>query len=257
MDLTEFLGEFQLEAGEKLDAIASQLLCLERDTTNPQPVREMFLAAHTIKGGAAMMRLTEVESLAHALEDLLSKFRDQQRTLDPATADLLFQAIDRLRGLIANASAQSVGSEPDAALVSFASRLRAGVCAPAIEAESGVRRALVVDSSATVRALYTLQLEDAGYAAETCEDGRLALSRATTERFDLLVAGLQNETLGGFELCAALRANPATRDLRVVLTSADAGPRLSHKAIECGAQSLVRKGSLRDAALTNAVQVLA
>jgi CheY-like chemotaxis protein len=63
--------------------------------------------------------------------------------------------------------------------------------------------------------------------------------------------------LGGFEVCAALRANPATRDLRVVLTSADAGPRLSHKAIECGAQSLVRKGSLRDAALTNAVQVLA
>src|SRR5438876_5765779 len=104
MDLTEFLGEFQLEAGEKLDAIASQLLRLERDTTDPQPVREMFLAAHTIKGGASMMRLTEIESLAHALEDLLSSFRDQQRTLDGSTADLLFQAIDRLRGLIANAS---------------------------------------------------------------------------------------------------------------------------------------------------------
>ena len=77
MDLTEFLSEFQLEAGEKLDTIASQLLRLERDATNPQPVREMFLAAHTIKGGAAMLRLTDVEALAHALEEVLSSFRDQ------------------------------------------------------------------------------------------------------------------------------------------------------------------------------------
>jgi CheY-like chemotaxis protein len=162
---------------------------------------------------------------------------------------VLFQAIDRLRGLIANASAQSVGAEPDAALLSFTSRLRAGVCAPGVDADRGVRRALIVDSSATVRALHALQLEDAGYAAETCEDGQLALSRATTERFDLLVAGLQNETLGGFELCSALRVNPATRGLRILLTSADAGPRLSQRATECGAQALVRKGSLKDAAL--------
>ena len=77
VDLTEFLSEFQLEAGEKLDTIASQLLRLERDATNPQPVREMFLAAHTIKGGAAMLRLTDVEALAHALEEVLSSFRDQ------------------------------------------------------------------------------------------------------------------------------------------------------------------------------------
>src|SRR5579864_1513547 len=98
MDMSEFLHEFQLEAGEKLDLIASQLLQLERDTTNPQPVREMFLAAHTIKGGAAMLRLTDVQALAHALEDLLTKIRDQQRAVDQPTADLLFQAIDRLRG---------------------------------------------------------------------------------------------------------------------------------------------------------------
>ncbi len=72
MDITEFLYEFQLEAAEKLDLIASQLLQLERDSTNLQPVREMFLAAHTIKGGAPMLRLSGVQALAHALEDLLS-----------------------------------------------------------------------------------------------------------------------------------------------------------------------------------------
>src|SRR6266851_1608439 len=120
MNLSEFLGEFQLEAGEKLDIIASQLLRLERDSGNPQPLREMFLAAHTIKGGAAMLRLTDVEALAHAIEDLLSTFRDQQRTLDAPTADLMFQAIDHLRSLIATASSDAVAAEPDARVVSFA-----------------------------------------------------------------------------------------------------------------------------------------
>src|SRR4051812_35664307 len=116
MDLTEFLGEFQLEAGEKLDIMATQLLRLERDATNPQPIREMFLAAHTVKGGAAMLRLTDVEGLAHAVEDLLSSFRDGERLLDAATADLLFQSIDHLRNLVTAASAASVGAEADPAI---------------------------------------------------------------------------------------------------------------------------------------------
>ena len=125
MNVAEFLNEFQLEAGEKLDLIASQLLRLERDPTSSQPIREMFLAAHTIKGGAAMLRLTDVEALAHAIEDLLSAFRDQQRTLDAQAADLLFKSLDHLRGLIAVASAESVGTEPSDWVMNFASQLRA------------------------------------------------------------------------------------------------------------------------------------
>src|SRR5690349_14316706 len=150
MDLIEFLSEFQLEAGEKLDAIASLLLRLERDGSDLQLVREMFLAAHTIKGGAAMMRLTDVEALAHGVEDLLSAIRDQQRPMDAAAADLLFQAIDRLRSLITEASAASVGAEPDEALLAFAAQLRTG---PTAEPPRGPARALVVDDSATVREL--------------------------------------------------------------------------------------------------------
>src|SRR5579864_6563 len=112
MDMSEFLHEFQLEAGEKLDLIASQLLQLERDTTNPQPIREMFLAAHTIKGAAAMLRLTDVEALAHGVEEFLSELRDQERTLDGPTADLLFQAIDHLRDAIAQATPDAFSAEP-------------------------------------------------------------------------------------------------------------------------------------------------
>ena len=131
MNPMEFLGEFQAEAGEKLDLIAGQLLKLERDPSNLSPVREMFLAAHTIKGGAAMLRLTDVEALAHALEDLLSAFRDGARTLEGGTADLLFQGLDQLRQLIGAANEAAIGAEPDPRMAAFADRLRSTTDEPA------------------------------------------------------------------------------------------------------------------------------
>jgi hypothetical protein len=45
--------------------------------------------------------------------------------------------------------------------------------------------------------------------------------------------------------------------VRIVLTSADPAARLATRATEVGAQALVRKGSLRDAALTQALKQLA
>jgi chemotaxis protein histidine kinase CheA len=260
MDLIEFLGEFQLEAGEKLDILASQLLRLERDPTNPLPIREMFLAAHTIKGGAAMLRLTAIEALAHGLEDLLSALRDRQRTLDAAAADLLFQSIDRLRELVEVSSADAFGAEVDARVLSFADELRANAsvsqtASPGVALKArGITRALLIDDSPTVRELHRMLLEDAGYEAEACDDGEVALERALVEPFDLIVSGLQNKGLSGFELTLALRANVAYRDVPIILTSADADPELARRAVESGAQALVRKGGLQDERLSEVLR---
>jgi chemotaxis protein histidine kinase CheA len=257
MDLTEFLGEFQLEAGEKLDLMASQLLRLERDVTNPLPVRELFLAAHTIKGGAAMLRLTDVQVLAHAVEDLLSSFRDQERALDQPTADLLFQSIDRLRALIATASGESMGAESDPRVNSFAAQVRANARSqPPVLTDVTTRqpRALLVDDSATVRELQRMLLEDAGFEVEACDDGQVALARALGETFAVVVSGLNNAGLSGFDLCAALRANPAYHNVAIILASADPDPDVARRASECGARALVRKGTLHDERLS---QVLA
>ena len=237
MDITEFLGEFQLEAGEKLDVIASQLLQLERDVTNRQPVREMFLAAHTIKGGAAMMRLTEVEALAHAVEDVLSKIRDQHRAFDPSTADLLFQAVDKLRSFIAEASQASVGVEPDERLLAFVEQLRSGSTSPAAPVPSTpvARRALVIETSPTVCELHRMLLEDAGYEVETRADASV-----NEAQYDLVVAGVDH----GFELPRQFGAT------RVIFTSADADPAMARHAAVAGAAALARKGSLRNSELS-------
>ncbi len=247
MDLSEFLSEFQLEAGEKLDVMASQLLRLERDTTNQHPIREMFLAAHTIKGGASMLRLTNVEGLAHAVEDLLTSFREGQRTLDATTADLLFQSIDQLRSLVGAASSTSVGADLDPAVERFSAHLRgAASAAPGVVAAEPAplarARALLVDDSPTVRELHRMLLDDLGYEVVVCEDGQAAVAAARAERFALVVSGVLVKGLGGLELCAALRQ----REVPIVLISADADPEMARKATDAGSRALLRKGSLDD-----------
>ena len=102
MDPIALLGEFRAEATEYLNTLDAQLLQLERDPVDTQPVRAMFLAAHSIKGGAAMLGLVELRELSHALEDVLGVLRDERRPLVRATADVLFRAVDRLRALLSD-----------------------------------------------------------------------------------------------------------------------------------------------------------
>lgn len=262
MNPADFLAEFRDEAAEKLDLIANQLLRLERDSSSQQAVREMFLAAHTIKGGASMLRLANIQELAHALEDVLASLRDQARALDTSSADLLFQTIDRLRALVVSASAADMGTEADPALLEFAERLRVAArsteAAPAPAAEAPVAaptagaqpRALVVDDSATVRELHAHLLSQLGYVVDCAAAGDQALSRALRVPYRLVVAGLELAGLSGFDLTRSLRAIDGYAGVPIVLVSADADGERCQRAVDAGAQALLRKASLAEQQLT-------
>jgi two-component system chemotaxis sensor kinase CheA len=60
----------------------------------------LFRHAHSIKGMAASMGYEPVVEVAHALEDLLSSFRDGGHTADRTLVDLLLAAGDRLSQLV-------------------------------------------------------------------------------------------------------------------------------------------------------------
>lgn len=273
MNPADFLVEFREEAAEKLDAIASQLLLLEREPTNLQAVREMFLAAHTVKGGASMLRLADIQELAHALEDVLAGLRDQARTLDPATADLLFQTVDRLRALVLSASSATMAAEADPQVLHFIERVRAGACSadppaqgrveerapdvravptPAedLAAAGGQHRALVVDDSATVRELHAYLLRQLGYVVDCVAEGDRALAHALRAPYALVVAGLELGGLSGLDLTRSLRSSPGYAAVPIILVSARADAERCRRAVDAGAQALLRKASYAEEQLT-------
>ena len=69
-------------------------------------------------------------------------------------------------------------------------------------------------------------------------DAMLALGRS---RPDLVVMDVYMPGLDGIEACRRIKANPATKDLRIILTSATMAPDLQAAALAAGAEQAIEK----------------
>ena len=66
-------------------------------------------------------------------------------------------------------------------------------------------RILLAEDEASLRDMIALNLELEGYAVQTAVDGKIALEKALTERFDLLILDVMLPSLDGFSLCERIR----------------------------------------------------
>jgi DNA-binding response OmpR family regulator len=76
---------------------------------------------------------------------------------------------------------------------------------------------LIAEDSATMRRLVAAKLEADGYDVVEAVDGEQALSLARTDRPDLLILDKVMPKLDGFEVVRALRADPATKAVPIVM----------------------------------------
>jgi len=82
---------------------------------------------------------------------------------------------------------------------------------------------LVVDDSATVRKLISGKLEKSGHFVVCAEDGIEALARMEENSPDLVLLDITMPRMDGYEVCKHIRANPAAKDLPVVMISGKDG----------------------------------
>ena len=87
------------------------------------------------------------------------------------------------------------------------------------------KKILVVDDEEDILNLVRLILEDAGYQVRIETDGRDALKKLETEKFDLILLDIMMPFLSGWEVLEAMRAKDKTRDIPVALLTARASPR--------------------------------
>ena len=84
------------------------------------------------------------------------------------------------------------------------------------------RRALIVEDEASIREIVRLHLSLAGFETDEVADGRAALDRLRTDRFDLVVLDVMLPGVDGVTLCRALRAGgPNQRTGVLMLTARD------------------------------------
>lgn len=94
-------GFFVEEAEEHLGVLEEGLLRLEKDPSCTDEIIEpLFRSAHTLKGSANLVNVTDVGSIAHRLEDLLEAIRDGEEVLTRGRVDAMLYALDQMRELI-------------------------------------------------------------------------------------------------------------------------------------------------------------
>ncbi|MEG3859227.1 Hpt domain-containing protein [Microcoleus sp. herbarium12] len=90
------------EAKEHLDTLENGLVDLKSTMKDPESVQEMFRAAHSVKGGAAMLSLDSIKTTAHRLEDCFKVLKDGPvKQVDQTAESLFLRGVDTLKDLLA------------------------------------------------------------------------------------------------------------------------------------------------------------
>jgi two-component system, chemotaxis family, sensor kinase CheA len=97
--MDDLLREFLTETSESLNLVDSELVRFEQEPNNGAILGNIFRLVHTIKGTCGFLGLPRLETLTHAAETLMGKFRDGM----PVTAEavtLILSTIDRIKSIL-------------------------------------------------------------------------------------------------------------------------------------------------------------
>jgi PAS domain S-box-containing protein len=119
-------------------------------------------------------------------------------------------------------------------------------CLPDPDEADDRPRVLVADDNADMRQYVCRMLADQ-FRVEAAPDGAAALAAVNAQPPDLILTDVMMPRLDGFGLLRAVRANPRTRNLPVIMLSARAGEESRVEGMEAGADDyLVKPFSARE-----------
>jgi len=109
------LQEFLSEAQEIVEQFNRDLLALDEQRAagafDPEVINDAFRAVHSLKGLSGLFGVTRMTNLSHNLENLLDSLRLGRVELQPATLDLLFEAVSLFNRIVGETAAGGSGDD--------------------------------------------------------------------------------------------------------------------------------------------------
>ena len=103
------LEEFLDESYENLDQLDLDLVILEKNPSSQDCLLQIFRTMHTLKGSSSFLDFSNLASIAHASENLLSGLRKGKIVLTTNMVNALLSAIDFMRHILVKV--ENSGSE--------------------------------------------------------------------------------------------------------------------------------------------------
>jgi len=121
--MDDLLNEFLTETAESIDVVDVELVKLEQEPNNKEVLDNIFRLVHTIKGTCGFLGLPRLESVAHASENVLGKFRDGELDVTEHSVTVILESLDRIKEILAGLEATE--QEPDGDDIELINRLDA------------------------------------------------------------------------------------------------------------------------------------
>jgi len=129
--MDDLLNEFITETSENLTEIDLQLVEFEKDPSDAAILGNIFRLVHTVKGTCGFLGLPRLESVAHAGENVLDKYRDGKLEVTADGVTLVLKCIDAIRDLVEELAETGVEKEgDDAELIAQLNALANGEASP-------------------------------------------------------------------------------------------------------------------------------
>jgi two-component system chemotaxis sensor kinase CheA len=120
-DDNSFFEELQMdflnESAFMLEQYEEYMMKLENSTDPARDLTDIFRVAHSVKGGAAAVGLTDLGKFAHVMEDLLDLLRSKPQLVNSEVITLLLQSGDVLKNRVSFLQQGKTGTWDTSALV--------------------------------------------------------------------------------------------------------------------------------------------
>ena len=115
------------------------------------------------------------------------------------------------------------------------------------------KRILVVDDSITVRELERQLLQSRGFDVDVAVDGMDGWNAIRGGQYDLVVSDVDMPRLDGIGLVSLIKADPARRDIPIVIVSYKDREEDRLRGLEAGANRYLTKTSFHDQTFLNTI----
>jgi len=105
---------------------------------------------------------------------------------------------------------------------------------------------LIVEDSPTQAERLRRLIQSARYRARVAANGQLALDAIRERKPHLVLSDIVMPEMDGYDLCRAIKSDPALRDIPVILVTSLMDPKDIIRGIECGADNFIRKPYAED-----------
>ncbi len=115
-------------------------------------------------------------------------------------------------------------------------------------------KVLIVEDSPVQAQKLRLALEEEGWEVCWAADGQDGLTMAKRERPDVVVLDIQLPTLNGFQVARALKADPGTAEIPIIMLTTRDGAMDALTGLESGAVDYVPKDAFAEAVVLETIR---